>query len=205
MPDVLEQLKEGIRSFQKTTYPPNAAAYQKAATTPQTPHTLMITCSDSRIDIESVCNAKPGELFITRNVGNLVPGYGASSGDSVSAVVEYAVNALKVKHIVICGHSDCGAMKALLKPEALNTLPAVKKWVDYAHRPASGETPLPEQTEANVRQQLEQLKTHPAVNSALARGELTLSGWVYDIGSGDVRIAPDGQQSFEVVKRGVPA
>ncbi len=200
--NTLDRLKQGITSFQKKTYTPNAAAYEKAATTPQTPHTLMITCSDSRIDIESVCDAKPGELFITRNVGNLVPAYGVSAGGGVSAVIEYAVNALKVKHVVVCGHSDCGAMKAVLHPEALSALPSVKSWLNYAEKPASGQVPLPELTEASVRKQVQQLKTHPAVSAALERGELTLSGWVYDIGSGNVRIAENGQGSFDPVRAG---
>ena len=236
--ETLEQLKQGVRSFQRATFPTKAEFYAKAANTPQTPHTLMVTCSDSRIDIETVCNAQPGEMFITRNVGNLIPAYGVNAGSAVSAVVEYAVNALKVKHIVVCGHSDCGAMKAQLHPEALQALPSVKNWLSYAATPeltvtpqveaalgstsgsASGATSgatvgstppaatppaaatqLPALTEANVRKQIEQLRTHPAVAAATARGELTISGWVYEIETGEVRVASEGQGAFQPVRQ----
>src|SRR4051812_15948435 len=103
MTDILEQLKEGIRKFQRDVYPPNAAAYRRAAVEQQRPHTLMTTCADSRIDIETITNSAPGELFVPRNVGNIVPAYGQVLG-GVTAVVEYAVVALGVKHAVICGH-----------------------------------------------------------------------------------------------------
>lgn len=206
MHDVLRGLKEGVRTFQRETYPLHAENYRQAAEEPQRPHTLMITCADSRIDIETVTHSRPGELFITRNVGNIVPGYGEMLG-GVSAVVEYAVSALKVEHVVICGHSDCGAMKALRDPEIMEALPTVKSWLRNAHAAVSvadglareGETPqeaMARLTERNVLLQMQHLKTHPSVAGAMARGELTISGWVYDIGSGQVRIAEDGTQVF---------
>src|ERR1700710_847445 len=128
MNDVLEQLKQGLPPSQTETYTANSAAYIQAATEPQQPHTLMITCADSRIDIETVTHSLPGQLFIMRNIGNIVPAYGEMLG-GVSAVIEYAVSMLKVKHVVICGHSDCGAMKALQHPESLDELPIVKRWL----------------------------------------------------------------------------
>jgi carbonic anhydrase len=212
MQDVLEDLKQGIRRFQTETYPSNAASYKQAATEPQKPHTLMITCADSRIDIETITSSNPGQLFITRNVGNIVPGYGEMLG-GVSAVIEYAISALKVKHVVICGHSDCGAMKALRAPESLDALPTVKSWLRNAHAAvataegmASGdEKPgesLAHLTERNVLLQMQHLRTHPSVAGAVARGELTISGWVYDIGTGAVRIARDGEEQFEPVTGG---
>src|SRR5947209_14280933 len=109
-PSVLHRLKAGIRRYQSEVHAERAAEYQRAATTPQQPHTLVIACADSRVDVESIASAGPGELFITRNIGNMVPSYGEMLG-GVSAVIEYAVTALKVQHVVICGHSDCGAMK----------------------------------------------------------------------------------------------
>ena len=205
MPTPLDRLKNGICVFQSATYPPHAAAYQQSVREPQRPHTLMITCSDSRIDIETVTNARPGELFITRNVGNLVPRYGETVS-GVAAVIEYAVNALKVQHIVVCGHADCGAMKALQHPESLDKLPMVRNWLNHADAAvwswqkdqpttsAAIEDPkasLARLTERNVLTQLNQLKTHPTV--------ATLSGWVYEIGTGEVRIAQDGQQAFTPV------
>ena len=115
MSNALDQLKDGIRRFQEEIYPERRDTYIKAASEPQRPHTLIITCADSRIDPEAVTQAGPGEVFVTRNIGNMVPAYGEMLG-GVSAVIEYAVTALKVRHVVICGHSDCGAMKAPAQP-----------------------------------------------------------------------------------------
>ena len=128
----------------------------------------------------------------------------------VSAVVEYAVSALKVKHIVICGHTDCGAMKALLKPESMDPMPTVKAWMNNAAAAMSvarslekpGESPqdvLKRLTEQNVLLQMQHLRTHPSVAGAMAREELSISGWVYDIGTGQIRISEDGSRNFEVV------
>ncbi len=212
MPDqTLTRLKQGIRHFQGETYPLHADLYQQAVAEPQRPHTLMITCADSRIDIETVTHARPGELFIMRNIGNIVPGYGEMMS-GVSAVIEYAVSALKVQHVVICGHSDCGAMKALQHPQSLETLPAVESWLRNAQEAfpiaagsaATDESPgaiLQRLTERNVLLQLQHLRTHPSVAEAMARGGLTVSGWVYDIGSGEVRIAEDGNETFLPVLR----
>ena len=209
MDDTLEQLKQGIRTFQRDVYAPNAAVYRRAVEEPQKPHTLMITCADSRIDIETVTQSAPGRLFVMRNVGNIVPAYGEMLG-GVSAVVEYAVSSLEVRHVVICGHSDCGAMKALMKPESLASLPTVRSWLQNAHAAQTvaaslgGKDDRPSEAlnllaERNVLLQLQHLKTHPSVAGALARGELTVSGWIYDIGSGQVRIARDGEQEFRPV------
>src|SRR6201991_2561388 len=128
MDQVLEKLKKGILKFQTDIYPQNAEKYRKAASEPQKPSTLIITCADSRIDPELITQSGPGEIFVTRNVGNLVPAYGEMVG-GVSAVIEYAVAALRVNHVVICGHTDCGAMKALLQPQHTEKLPSVKAWL----------------------------------------------------------------------------
>ncbi|HVG26801.1 MAG TPA: carbonic anhydrase [Acidobacteriaceae bacterium] len=212
MQDVLERLKEGVRTFRQEIYPRFADSYKEAVRTPQKPHTLMITCADSRIDIETVTNSPPGELFITRNVGNIVPAYGEMLG-GVSAVIEYAVSALRVQHVVICGHSDCGAMKGIEAPDGLEALPTVKTWLRNAHAAktvsdslaAAGETPaqaLKRLTERNVLLQLQHLRTHPSVAGAMAREELSISGWVYDIGSGQVRIAEGTSELFVPVETG---
>lgn len=206
MDEVLEKLTKGIRQFQVKIYPEQAQAYRKAASEPQKPAALIITCADSRIDPELITQSRPGEIFVTRNIGNLVPAYGEMMG-GVSAVIEYAVAALKVKHIAVCGHSDCGAMKALLNPASLESLTSVKNWMRNAEAALSVtdsltpkyETPverLKRLTEENVLLQVQHLRTHPAVAGAMARKELTLSGWVYDIGAGEVRISKDGERAF---------
>jgi carbonic anhydrase len=203
---VLQELKTGIRRFRTEIYPKNEETYIKAVSEPQTPHALFITCADSRIDPELITQSGPGDLFVTRNVGNLVPAYGEMLG-GVSAVIEYAVSALKVQHVVVCGHSDCGAMKGLLNPASLEKMPTVKSWLKNAHAALSVADSLAEPneepstlmrrlTEENVLLQLQHLRTHPSVAGAMAREELTISGWVYDIGKGEVRISEDGGRVF---------
>jgi carbonic anhydrase len=212
MDAVLEELKAGIRKFRTEVYPENKDAYVKAASVPQKPHALIVTCADSRIDPELITQSQPGDIFVTRNVGNLVPAYGEMLG-GVSAVIEYAVSALKVQHVVICGHSDCGAMKGLLNPAGLEKLPTVKSWLTNAQAALSvanslaskDDSPsdlLRQLTEENVLLQMQHLRTHPSVAGAMAREELTISGWVYDIGKGEVRISEDGGRVFEPVTIG---
>ena len=206
---VLARLKTGILRFQSEVYAERAAEYRYAATNPQQPHTLVIACADSRVDVEALTSAGPGELFITRNVGNMAPSFGEMVG-GVSAVIEYAVAALKVQHIVVCGHSDCGAMKALLDPASTETMPMVRSWLRNgeaalhvaASQERQGESTLERLrrlTEENVLMQIAHLKTHPSVAGAIARGELTMSGWIYEIGSGEVRVAEDGMRVFAPV------
>jgi carbonic anhydrase len=211
MDEVLDKLKEGIRQFQTEVYPEQAETYRKAASEPQKPAALIVTCADSRIDPELITQSGPGEVFVTRNIGNLVPAYGEMMG-GVSAVIEYAVSALKVRHIAICGHSDCGAMKAILNPQSMESLPAVKNWMRNADAALSVADSLGDKdenhserlrrlTEENVLLQLQHLRTHPSVAGALAREQLTLSGWVYDIGTGGVRISANGERAFHPVSR----
>ena len=212
MSDVLAELKAGIRKFRTEVYPKNKATYLKAVSEPQRPHALFLTCADSRLDPELITQSGTGDIFVTRNIGNLVPAYGEMMG-GVSAVVEYAVTGLKVQHVVICGHSDCGAMKALVRPESLTEMPAVRNWMNNAAAAMSvaksmankDERPsefVKRLTEENVLLQLQHLRTHPSVAGAMARGELTISGWVYDIGKGEVRISEDGGRLFQPVKVG---
>jgi len=211
MDEVLENLKEGIRQFRTEVYPAQSEIYRKAASEPQRPAALIVTCADSRIDPETITQSGPGDLFVTRNIGNLVPAYGEMLG-GVSAVVEYAVSALKVRHIAVCGHSDCGAMKALLHPESLESMATVKRWMRNAEAAMSVAESLGDKdekpserlrrlTEENVLLQVQHLRTHPSVAGAVAREQLTLSGWVYDIGTGEVRISENGERAFRVVSK----
>jgi len=204
MDPILEKLKAGARQFRANVYSRNAEAYRTAASQPQRPHSLIVACADSRVDVETITSSSPGDVFITRNIGNMVPAYGQMVG-GVSAVIEYAVSALKVQHVVICGHSDCGAMKALLKPESAAAMPTVRNWLDNGHAALAVAETLHQQrggdllsvlTEQNVLMQLTHLKTHPSIAGAIARKELTISGWVYDIGSGVVRVAENGSDAF---------
>ena len=204
--NILARLKSGARRFQSEVHAGNADEYHRIANTPQKPHTLVIACADSRVDVESITSAGPGEVFITRNIGNMVPAYGEMLG-GVSAVIEYAVSALKVQHIMICGHSDCGAMKALLSPGSTDAMPTVKSWLTngqaalrvadaLAEKDSNPSEKLGNLTEQNVLMQMAHLKTHPSVAGALARSEISLSGWVYDIATGSVRVVEDGSRTF---------
>jgi carbonic anhydrase len=207
--EVLERLKAGIRRFRKDVYPANEDMYQRAGSEPQRPSALIVACADSRIGVEQITQSRTGEIFITRNIGNLVPAYGEMLG-GVSAVVEYAVSWLGVKHIAVCGHSECGAMNGLLDPEAMAKMPTVENWLKNAHaaltvtqamaEPEESPSELRRRlTEENVLLQLKHLQTHPSVAAAMARRELTISGWVYDIASGEVKIHEWGKDGFEPV------
>jgi len=204
MTETLEKLKAGIRTFQTDVHGPKAEEYRKAASEPQRPHTLVIACADSRVDVETSTSAGPGDVFVARNIGNMVPTYGSTAA-GVSAVIEYAVNHLKVRHIAVCGHSDCGAMKALLNPDSIAGLPMIRGWLTCGEtalavapilQDRDGRDLLTVLTEQNVLSQLAHLKTHPSVAGAMAKEILTVSGWVYDIGSGEVRIAEDEAGRF---------
>jgi len=202
-------LKDGIRRFRSDVYPPRAEQFQKAMREPQRPRALVITCADSRIHPDVLTQSNPGDIFVTRNIGNMVPAYGDMLG-GVSAVLEFAVSGLGVKHIVICGHSECGAMKALLDPESVRAMPTVKSWLRNAHAALSVTDALktPEVTEAellrllaekNVLLQMQHVRTHPSVAGAIARGELTISGWYYDIARGQVLVCEGADEQFEPV------
>src|SRR6476660_5591747 len=126
----MQKLIQGIHRFQERDFQPLQGLFEQLAHG-QTPETLFITCSDSRIDPNLLTRSKPGELFILRNAGNIVPPHGAASGGE-AATIELAVSALGVKDIIICGHSHCGAMQGLLQPDEVKALPAVSQWLTHA-------------------------------------------------------------------------
>lgn len=191
----MQKLVEGLHNFQENIFRSQQKLYE-GLVDGQHPLALFITCSDSRICPNVMTQTAPGELFILRNAGNIVPPYGAVHGGE-AATIEYAVNVLKVRDIIICGHSHCGAMSGLLQPESLGDLPAVKSWLDHAEAtsriirenyghikdPAARLTAT---VEENVLVQLEHLRTHPTAAAALSRGELKLHGWVYKFETGNV-------------------
>ncbi len=198
----MQKLVDGIHEFQENYFSTQKELFERLAKGQQ-PLALFITCSDSRIDPNLLTQTEPGELFIMRNAGNIVPPYGAVLGGE-AATIEYAVRVLNVKDIIVCGHSHCGAMNGLLHPESLGKLPAVRAWL--AHAESTGrimEENYPHITEPalrltatveeNVLVQLENLRTHPAVASTIARGDLKLHGWVYKFETGQV-FGYDAQQ-----------
>lgn len=197
-------LLRGVEDFSDKVFPEpgNRKLFGELAEG-QSPHTLFITCANSRVVPEMITQTQPGELFVCRNIGNIVPGYGEMLG-GVSAVVEYAVAVLGVRHIVICGHTDCGAMKGLLNPESTRDLPTVEAWLRNAQaarsavfaRKLEGAEAMQAVIEENVRLQLTHLRTHPAVAAALANGTIALQGWVYGIGDGKVAVLDEDSLKF---------
>ena len=198
----MHRLISGIREFHENVFPSRRAQFEELANG-QRPSTLFITCSDSRIVPQMLTQTEPGELFVLRNAGNLVPPVTAElSGEA--ATIEYAVQALQVEDIIICGHSHCGAIAALLRPELMEGLPAVEKWLSHAEKvrreieeeqfTTDGDDDLlTTAVKANVLAQLHHLRTYAAVAEAEARGTLRIHGCFYRLETGEVTVfnAPD--------------
>lgn len=191
----MQKLVNGIHQFQDSIFSTQRRLFERLVQG-QSPEALFITCSDSRINPNLITQTEPGELFILRNAGNIIPAYGAVGGGE-AATIEYAVSVLKVRDVIVCGHSHCGAMSALLQPEKCDKLPAVKQWLGHAEATAriirenythiKNEDELVTVTvEENVLVQLENLRTHPSVAAAIGRGDLKLHGWVYKFETGQV-------------------
>lgn len=200
----MEKLVSGFLKFRAEVFGKRQELFNRLSQK-QAPRALFITCSDSRVDPTLITQTEPGELFILRNAGNLVPPYGSMQGGS-TATIEYAMAVLKVPHIVVCGHTDCGVMKALLRPEDVHDLPAVKEWVGQAettrrlmrehYTDLEGEARLIKTTQENVRAQLDHLRTHPSVSVQLRKGNVDLHGWVYSIATGDVWVYDLDSEEF---------
>lgn len=185
----MHDLSDGVARFQQEVFPAKADLFARLAATHR-PATLFIGCSDARVVPELITQSEPGELFVVRTAGNLVPAY-APGPDGVAASIEYAVAVLGVTGIVVCGHSACGAMTALAEGTDLSGAASVAGWLRHADASVARTADAgPGRVEAlvreNVRAQLANLATHPSVARALAAGHLTLRGWVYDIPTGGV-------------------
>jgi carbonic anhydrase len=185
----VKTIEEGLRRFQDEVYPRMAIRFRELAAG-QSPTALFITCSDSRIDPTLITQAEPGNLFVLRNPGNFAPRWGVES--SVDATVEFAVDRLGVQHIIVCGHSGCGAIVEALKPDSSTQSSSMRHWVRHAAPSVDatahlrGEERVREAIAQNVSNQLDNLISHPAVARAVAAGTLALHGWMYDIASGQV-------------------
>lgn len=200
----MDRLLEGHKRFLAEVFPDKKSHFHLLSDR-QSPDTLFITCSDSRVVPDLILGTEPGDLFITRNAGNVVP-VTSTDVDGVTATIEYAVEVLKVRHAILCGHSDCGALKAAVDRKALTGLPKASRWLQHVeaafdHRqplnPADGDgADLASLIRGNVIAQLESLKAQPAVAHAMQQGTLQVHGWYYDILTGHIEQYSEAQRRF---------
>lgn len=191
----MDRIIAGVHRFRRVEFPAQQAFFEQLAAKDQRPLALFITCSDSRVHPNLITQTEPGDLFLIRNAGNIVPPYSAGGGGE-SATIEYSVEVLGVRNIIVCGHSQCGAMRALLDASSVAHLPAVRAWcahaeatrriVEQKYRGLAGDDLAIAATEENVLVQMNHLSTHPAVAARLSSGELHVYGWYYDIAAGQV-------------------
>ena len=211
----MHRIVSGIRRFQENIFPKHRKEFEKLASG-QSPETLLITCADSRIVPEMLTQSNPGELFVYRNAGNIIPSYQPDDASGTLATIEYAVSVVGVKQLIVCGHSDCGAMKGVLNPESVKALPLVARWlrqaeaarriVEQNHADATPHERLTMLIHENIVAQMESVKTHPSVAAAMAAGKLQLFGLYYDIGTGLVsRYSPKSGHFSPLTTDGRPA
>jgi carbonic anhydrase len=199
----MTRIMRGVLNFQNLIFGEKEELFQKLSKGQQ-PLALFITCSDSRIIPDMLAQTEPGELFVLRNAGNLVPPHEAGSG-AEAATIEYAVVQLHVRDIIVCGHSKCGAMHGLLEPDALKKMPSVAGWLRHAQGvleklpvrdSLAEEDRLARAIEENVLLQLEHIKTHPAVREGIGARSLRLHGWVYHFEKGKVETYDPALDAF---------
>jgi len=201
----MQRLIEGHKKFLADVFPKRRDQFHLLAES-QAPEWLFITCADSRIVPDLVLGTGPGDLFISRSIGNVVP-VSMNDVDGVTATIEYAVDVLKVKHVILCGHSDCGALKAAINRQGLEKLPKASRWLQhieaaFTHRqpvnPDDGPNgELCSLIRGNVVAQLQNLKAQPSVARAMTEGRLTVYGWYYDILTGRIEQYDEHLRRFE--------
>ncbi len=200
----MQKLVQGIHHFQSSIFSSQRELFERLATG-QHPDALFITCSDSRISPNLITQTGPGDLFILRNAGNIVPPHSAANNGE-AATIEFAITGLGIRDIIVCGHSLCGAMKALVQPNSLREMPAMAAWLSHAeavrciakqkYSHLADQALLTATAQENVLVQLTNLQTHPAVAVGLAQGTLKLHGWMYKIETGEIFAYDPGRSQF---------
>lgn len=199
----MKNVISGVSKFQQEVFPSHKEKFESLASG-QSPEVLFITCSDSRIDPNLITQTDPGDLFICRNAGNVVPPHSNETG-GMTASIEFAIMALSVEHIVICGHTDCGAMKGAINIDGIVGMPHVKTWLGHCRSATEivhekhghlDNSHLSDVTKENILVQLQHLKTHPAVAAKLATGKIQLHGWLYNIENAEVSCYNKEQKKF---------
>lgn len=202
----MRKIVQGIRHFQTCVFQQQREFFEMLARKKQNPLALFITCADSRVHPNLITSTEPGELFLLRNAGNIVPPHGAANGGE-GATIEYAVSVLEVRNLIVCGHYGCGAIGALLRPETAAHLPAVQAWFSHAeatrriirekYASLSPEAQHDLAVEMNVLVQIDNIRTHPSVAAALAGGKLNLYGWVYRLETGEIMVYDAATHQFQ--------
>jgi carbonic anhydrase len=200
----MDKLIEGHKRFLAEVFPARKSHFHLLAEG-QAPEWLFITCADSRVLPDLILGTEPGDLFISRSIGNVVP-ITSQDVDGVTATIEYAVDALRVKHVIVCGHSDCGAMKAALDRKSLENLPKARRWLDHVEvafaykqplNPSDGDSAeLAALIRGNVVAQLMNLHAQPPVKRAIAERRLSVHGWYYDILTGRIEQYDEALKKF---------
>jgi carbonic anhydrase len=208
----VQKLAQGAHSFRSNYFATHRALFEQLATNGQRPETMFITCSDSRVVPNLITGAAPGELFIVRNIGNIVPSTGRGLMGGVAAAIEYGVRVLEVENLIVCGHTGCGAIEAIVHPERVEHLRFVRPWLResdavlrilaerYPH--LQGEAQLVAAVEENVLVQLENLRTFDFVAERLDKGTLKMNGWVFKIATGEVFDYDPVVEQFVLLREG---
>ena len=205
----MDKLIEGLERFASGRFSQQKELYQTLVEEGQSPHTLFVTCSDSRVSPTVMTDADPGDLFVLRNAGNIIPPFGAGA-ESIESTVEYAMVALEVPNVVIAGHSHCGAITGLMQSEKVDALPSTKQWLRHAERTRrvldahcshlEGDDRIDVAIQENVLSQIENLQTHPSVASRLATGDVSIHGWVIELEAGLVHAYDPEAERFRAVE-----
>jgi len=209
----MQRLIEGLHKFQNDELGQYQDLFHRLSVEGQNPHTLFITCSDSRVLAELITQSQPGDLFVVKNMGNIVPPADPRYRNSTAAAIEFAVNTLEVKDIVVCGHSQCGAMQALLEglPNEGKDQPHLQQWLEvvgpvkkliqqnYSHL-ADRDLLATAAAQENVLYALENLHTYPVVVERLAAGKLRLHGWFFKIATAQIFAYDAVSQQFLSIK-----
>lgn len=209
----MQRLIEGVHKFRNEEFGRYSALFRKLSRKGQNPHTLFITCADSRVLAELVTQSQPGDLFVVKNIGNIIPPADVvGSTNSTAAAIEFAVDVLRVNDIVVCGHSQCGAMETLLNRDAnLDRTPHLSRWLKMAHPvrdtieknysnltdPAHRSSAAAEE---NVLFGLENLHTYPCVQERLADDSLRLHGWFFKIASAELFAFDPASRQFQPIE-----
>jgi carbonic anhydrase len=208
----MKKLVRGIVEFRREKLPAYRKKFARLALG-QSPDTLFIACSDSRVVPNLFASTNPGDLFVVRNVGNIIPCCGrdghSSADESEGAAIEFALLNLNVSDIVVCGHSDCGAMQALVDGREKVSAPNLRSWLRHGEpslarlkRGDSEQSPANRLSQLNVLQQLENLRTYPIVRERLAQGKLRLNGWWFELTTAEVYAYEEPDGKFVVIDEG---